>query len=253
MISISKPTISHSTLSVNDNVALVTDLSSVYVDVMVISVYTANLHRLWPFERQEALLRAGLSGYPESATCYRDELSADARRAHMPAALRQRALCFRATANTRRDEQIILPTLAILAWTADDLIVTLAQAAERNALVRVLDSGLSIAPHEFAAKAALIGEQFMASRRREKEVHRGLAGGRASALARATHAQESAERVRPLWILPSALHSMKQIEDLSGLSRNTLKKYLRTREEARAEALLDGVKKRKAQKEAENG
>lgn len=161
-------------------------------------VYMSNISPRWPFADQEALLeKARLAGYTD-LDIWKDELSISERRAHKIENLTERHILLRGS--TRKDGgMIIFPTLASVAWTADDLMVVLTRAAELNMTVWVLDQGLKIPARGARSQWRKAAEAFRTARQRDQSLDRGQAGGRKSAEVRAAKLKDGIEAARPFW------------------------------------------------------
>lgn len=137
-------------------------------------VYISNISKLWPVEAQEAALAAGTPGWPD-VRVYQDHLGPMARKAHSPEALKERSSgLLRRTSRPPGDETIYVASLAVLAWTPEDLMACLEAAAARHATIVALDTGRRIEPTAGAADLRPALVDFLASKRRAQ-----TEGGRA--------------------------------------------------------------------------
>jgi hypothetical protein len=206
-------------------------------------VYMSNISPRWPFADQEALLEnARVAGYTD-LDIWKDELSVNERRAHKIETLTERHILFRGS--TRKDGgMLIFPTLASVAWTADDLVVVLTRAAELNMRVWVLDRDLKIPARGARAEWRKAAEAFRESRQRDQSLDRGQAGGRKSAEVRAARLKAGIDAARPFWGLEKP--SVAQLAKDNGVSVSGLVAALGPRKIAQANH--QAAEKRKARK-----
>lgn len=183
--------------------------------------YLSNISPIWRFDRQEALLRDALPGYPKNVDVFRDELDVRKRQRREALALAQRAIMLRATTG-KRGETVHIASLAVLAWTQDDMMQALTLALARGATVRVLDEALTIPPnvgpdilHE-AAKAFTKGRKAGSA----------FIGGKISGEAKAAVARAKAEKIRGVYGMPTEQMPWAELLRISGLTRNTIIKHL---------------------------
>lgn len=135
---------------------------------MTTRVYLSNVvPRIWPVEKQEATLAAGVPSWPD-VTIYRDQLGPKARKAHSPDALEERAQMLRRTARRGSGEVIYVASLAVLAWSAEDFMTALAGVVDRGATVVALDTGRRIEPTAGPAQLGEALSEFLAARRRDQ-------------------------------------------------------------------------------------
>lgn len=194
--------------------------------------YTSNISPLWPIKRQEALLKEAFPGWPRGVTTFHDEIEARDRRGHSPALLGKRTEMLRPTTRKGSTERITVASLAVLAWSAEDMLECLTLALARGATVRVLDAGLEIPPTTDAPVLHQAAVAFREARTRGVVMERGKAGGEASGAAKRDAAKAKAELLRPYWCLPSEDYPTDPLLKRFGLSRNTAKLYLGPRDAA---------------------
>lgn len=220
---------------------------------MINRAYLSNLSPRWPFDKQEAALRAALEGWPKGVTVLRDDLDARARRAHNTASLAARESLLRPS--QRKDgETIYVASLAVLAWTIGDLMLVLTAAGMRGAAIVALDAGLTIPPSDAASVLHQAAVAFEAARMADIALNIGEAGAKKSAERRADAAKAKTDALKEFWRLPSAEHSTADLLAQFDVSMNTAKKHLGVRADAqRAYAGAQAAtSKRKAKKEATN-
>ena len=189
----------------------------------MIRAYLSNISPAWTIDRQEVVL-------PPGAQQFRDVLDARDRYAHQPDRLTQRAAMLRPT--RRHGGEIVVASLAVLAWTAEDLMACLTLAMQRGASVRVLDADLTIAPDSGPDVLHQAAQAFAASRKRDQAAARGERGGAVSAAARVAKATNKAETIRAEWALPSEDYPTLALLGKAAISRNTAKLYLGPRSAA---------------------
>jgi hypothetical protein len=211
---------------------LVNDVFNCYSLGMVNKVYMSNLSPVWPFAKQEALLAQAVPGWPKGATLYQDELSARSRRSHKPGDLDQRDAMLRPTGRRRGDEAVYVASLAVLAWTAEDMMEAITQAMARGATIHVLDAGLIITPKSDAATLHGAAKAFADGRRRRAAAEAGKTAGAISGQRRANMAKAAAESIRREWSLPSEEYPTLDLLRAAGISRNTAILYLGKRKVA---------------------
>lgn len=191
--------------------------------------YLSNISPHWPFPKQEAALAAVV---PNGSPTYRDTLSIARRKAHVAADLTQRTAMLRRTTRQADNETIYVASLAVLAWTADDLTGVLAAAAERHATVVVLDAGLSIPPDAPMAVVHQALQEFARGRRRAYTELGRHAGGIISSQRRAERAKAGCERIADRWRLPTQDYPTPDLLREADVSRNTANQYLGRRPDA---------------------
>jgi hypothetical protein len=139
---------------------------------------------------------------------------------------------LRPTGRKGSDEAIYVASLAVLAWTAEDMMEALTQAMARGATVHVLDAGLIITPKSDAATLHGAAKAFADGRRRRAAAEAGKTGGEISAQRRANMAKAAAESIRREWSLPSKEYPTLDLLRAAGISRNTAILYLGKRKVA---------------------
>ena len=194
--------------------------------------YLSNLSPLWPAARQEALLREAFPAWPKGVTVFRDDIDARDRRGHSTELLVKRSEMLRGTTRKGHTERITLASLAVLAWSAEDMLECLTLALSRGAIVRVLDAGIEIPPTPDAAVLHRAAQAFRRARARGVVMERGKAGGMASATQRVAEAKAKAELIRAEWALPSEDYPTLDLLTKAGISRNTARLYLGKRDVA---------------------
>jgi hypothetical protein len=209
---------------------------------MKIKVYMSNISPLWPKERQVALLREKIEGFPKSCDVREDVLSPRERRAHQVASLARRATLFRPTSRMAANEVLVFASPAVATWTETDLLAIMAAAVARGATVRFLDADLEIGPQAGAAEMLAVISAFKIARQRDADIRQGSRGGAVSAKKREDRARAAAETIRAAW----AKRDTKTPELLAhaDISLNTAKRYLGSR--IVAQKARDAAEKRKA-------
>lgn len=165
---------------------------------MQVRAYLSNvMTRVWPLERQEAVLAAGVPGWPD-VSIYRDRLSRGALKAHSPAALTERANLLRKTSR-RTGETIYLASLAVLAWSAEDFMACLEAAQARNAAVVALDTERRIEPTAGARELREALSEFLAARRRDQTGNARKAAASVTAEKRKADSEARCALIRDDW------------------------------------------------------
>lgn len=183
--------------------------------------YLSNISPVWLFERQEALLRAALPSYPSDVQVFRDEVDALTRKARNAKALTQRAEMLWPKSRPR-DETIHVASLAVLAWTQDDMMLTLTLALARGASVRALDVDLTITASSGPNVLHAAAEAFA----KGKAARAAYFGGSISGPRKEAKAKAKAERIRDIYGLPIDAMPWAELLRISGLTRNTIIKHL---------------------------
>ena len=198
----------------------------IFTSMTIHKAYISNLSPQWPVRRQHEIL-ASMEG---AVTIFSDELKASERRGYRIDGLKDRQQMLRPT--TRNGEQIIfVASLAVLARNAEDLMVVLAQASERNATIRDLTAKIDIKPHAKAKELKVAAQMFADARKRAAETERSDAGGKRSAEIRKAEAKAKAETVKDEW--PLYNFTSEQLARQAGICVNTLKEYLGNRRDGR--------------------
>lgn len=177
--------------------------------------YLSEVSPWWSLDRQRQVLAERLTG----AIVFVDELDRRERRAHQVASLVQRAQMLRPTARKGRGEAIHVASLAVLAWSAEDLLEVLNTIAARGAtLVSATDQEVSVAA-------------WREARDRARHERLQVAGAAVSAAKRRADTDAAiAEHVKPFWHLPSADHPTAALIERAGLTLNTIKSRLGPRQ-----------------------
>lgn len=215
-------------------------------------VYLSNISPLWPFKRQEEMLAAAFPVWPKGVTVFRDELDARDRRGHATAVLASRASMLRPASRKAGAERITVASLAVLAWSAEDMLECLTLALARGATVRVLDAELSINPTPDAAILHEAAKAFREARTRQVSIVRGKIGGMASADLRKAEAKAKAMTIEAEWRLSSEDYPTADLLAKAGISRNTAILYLGKRHAAQA-AHQASLKRKAARAAKEQG
>ncbi len=176
--------------------------------------YLSDISPWWTMERQETALADVLPG----ATIYRDHLDARARRAHDPASLQARAGLLRPTQALARDETIYVASLAILAWSEDDMRAVLNAIASR---------GAKLVSSEGIDSDSL--EAWRQAKRQSRLEGAALRGSAVSAERRKAASLAGVALIKPFWPLPSKEYPTASLCEKSGLSLNTVKAHLGSR------------------------
>lgn len=152
---------------------------------MAVRAYLSNVVRIWPLDKQEAMLAENIPGWPHDVAVYRDEVKPKARRSHSDEALKERATMLRRTSR-RGDgsEAIYVASFCVLAWTPEDWMRCMAAAAQRGAAVIALDTGTILQPTAGAQERADAFSEFLAGRRRAQTGEGRKVGALISAAAR---------------------------------------------------------------------
>lgn len=188
--------------------------------------YLSTIHPEWPLARQRKLL-----GMVERE--WVDEIKVSSRKRLQPEDLKQRAVMLKPIGRDR-PETIVVASLACLAVSWRDLGDVLVAAAERNATIRALDSGVEIPPSPGTALMNQAMQWFAAAHQR-----RGLGRTREEiALAKIEDTKARIERIRHLW--PLRTHTKEELFAIAGekgkpLAPATAKRYLGSRHLAQAE------------------
>lgn len=204
-------------------------------------VYLSNISPLWSIDRQEALLRDAIPGYPKGVNVYDDILTPRERRAHQTIYLVDRDQMLRPS-SARRAATIYIASLAVFAWSDADMLKAVTAAAAKGMTIRVLDVDLTIGPDAGAAVMSRAIEAFAEGRKRQTEFIRGQAGGKASAENREAKTRAAAESIKAAWARRD--ESTKELLARAGISLNTAKRYLGAR--PIAQRARDGADKRAA-------
>lgn len=191
--------------------------------------YISNLSEHWTLPKQEAALAAAL---PPGSPIYCDRLSTARRKARVPADLIQRASMLRRTKREPAGETIYVASLAVLAWTADDLSSVLAAISARHATLVALDTGLTIPPDAPMAVVAGAMQQFARGRRRVQTELGRRAGGVISAAHRSARAQAGCAKIADRWRLATEDYPTPGLLREADVSRNTANLYLGRRPDA---------------------
>ena len=199
---------------------------------MTVKVYLSEVSAFWTFERQEAVLAAVLPG----AKVFRDVLDRRVRRAQSPASLLDREKLLRSTSSPDLDETVYVASLAVLAWSLDDLRTVLAVLARRGARLVSMDDG---DPEDVPAA-------WQAASAKARRAAGGETGGNVT---RRNMEAAYAPRVKAIaqrW--GDSAYSTAELLREAGVSRNTAIKYIGT---TRGDAIRKEAArlKRKAKKE----
>lgn len=199
-------------------------------------------------------MRAHMPGWPKGCTVYRDDLDEDQRRAHQIASLCRRARMLKAQ-SFKRPETILVASLAVLAWTADDMLACLTAAVARGAAVVALDAGLTIDATTPAAALSEAVAAFAEGRRKQQAVRRGEMGGKRSGDAREAEAKARAMLIKDRWCLPTRDYPTQDLLAEIGMSINTARKHLGSRPAVQRayQAARKRAAKRAAKKEQKGG
>lgn len=189
-------------------------------------VYLSNVTAIWPLPKQRELL-ARLPGWPQSYVVFEDEIDLRMRRRKNPSVLVKRNEMLRTTTRPQLNEEVIVPALPVFAMSIEDMMHSLTLAGARGATVRFLHEGLTVPPSSGAEALHAIASAFSTAKFEGRTATAGqISGAKKEAVAR-----EKAEKVRPVYGDPD--WSMVRLQEVSGLTRNTLEKYLGKHREAR--------------------
>lgn len=210
--------------------------------------YLSNIAPAWTFSRQEDALRVAIPSYPSGANVYRDSLDPTERRGHAVASLLQRASLLRST--TRKvDSPIYVASLAVLAWTIEDMLDCITRIAARGAELHVLDAGLQIGVGADVHALRQAVEAFTVGRKARAAGEAGLLGGEVSGKRRREQAKQAAETIRNVWCLPTSDYPTAELLKTAGISLNTAKLHLGPRPDAQR-AHQAAIKRRKGKENA---
>jgi hypothetical protein len=120
-------------------------------------------------------------------------------------------------------------TLAVFAWSVEEMLECLTLVASRHSTLIVLDAGLRITSKADAAILHKAVQAFSAGRRSRSGSEAGLTGGEISAKRRSAAARAAAETIRHEWSLPSVDFPTAHLIARAGISLNTAKQYLGAR------------------------
>lgn len=192
----------------------------------MIRAYLSNISPLWPWPRQEALLRIEVPTWPKGVTVFRDDLDVDQRRGRHQSALVARANLMRKSTRRMADNVILLASLAVFDWTIEGVMAGLADAAAGGTTVRVLDCGLTITADAGVNVMGEVARAFAAARLRQKLMKRGEAGGKASASKRWNEAAAKLRVIEKLYHDPEETRTDAELAKLAGVSVNTMKDHM---------------------------
>ena len=154
--------------------------------------------------------------------------------------MEQRAELLQATSRTRgRDVYVASP--AVLAWTPQDMLESLAALAARGDTVHLLDAGLVLTPTSGAAE---LHQVVVAFGRAREPTRVGRSGAEVSGARRAAASLAAVEKVRARWPLPSSEHPTAALIAEAGIARGTIEKLLGKRPEVQRRHAA-AVKRRK--------
>lgn len=171
-----------------------------------------------------------LASFGDDVIEYCDELDADERRGYRVDGMINRTQMLRPS--TRKEgATIVVASLGVLARNAEDLLMVIGLAAERNATIRDLHAGFEIKPDAKMRDMKRATEEFAKSRVKARAADRGKFGGQKSGAVRAAMAKEVALKFENDWCASDKTN--KEIVRQSGLSVNTLKLYLGRRDDAK--------------------
>jgi len=206
------------------------------------TAFYSNLSPLWPIAKQR-------SGAPQGIKKeFTDILNDRQRRAKNPKHLKERKEMLRPTARPG-DKVIWFADWPVLACDADDLSEVLAQGQDIGAVFLCAASGMTITPRSTPRD---VNRAIVALREAIKQgtlAERGRAGGAASAARKIAETEAAAKAHEHLW--KDRRYTILQIEKLSGISRNSLKKYLGYDRE-KIMRNYEQALKRKAKREADH-
>jgi hypothetical protein len=171
------------------------------------------------------MLRAALPGYPTGVIIRLDKLSPDDRKAHRIDDLVNREMMLRPSG--RKGGVVYIASLAVLAWSAEDMLSCLTRAASRGMTVRVLDADLTIGADARAALLHKAAQAFAAARERRREIERGRTGGSISGKKRSDAARAKAEAIKLKWA-DERFRTVDLLKE-AGITYNTAKLYLGSR------------------------
>jgi hypothetical protein len=204
--------------------------------------FYSNLSSLWPIAKQRAAAPEGIKKE------FTDILNDRQRRTKNPKHLKERKEMLRPT--TRPGQKVIwFADWPVLACNADDLSEVLAQGQDIGAVFLCGASGMKITPRSTPRD---VNQAIVALREAVKQgtlAERGRAGGAASAARKIAETEAAAKVHEHLW--KDSSYTILQIEKLSGISRNSLKKYL-GRDRERIMRNHEQALKRKAKREADH-
>ena len=191
---------------------------------MNIKAYISPISPWWTEERQLQLLAERVDGW-NRALVFRDDLTLTERRAHRPEALIARAQMLRPT-QRRNAETIYVASLAVLAWSEDDYLAVLHAATARNAMIVAIDENVVIQPHPKRVLWTGYVDAWKAARTKSRLEGAARRGAAVSAERRLERSKAGIEKIKRFWALPSKDYPMRKLEELSGLSWNTIKAHM---------------------------
>lgn len=203
--------------------------------------YLSDVSPWWTEARQREVLARSPHGVSDGQTFY-DALTTTERRAHRPESLVERASMLRPT--TRRSaDTIFVASLAVLAWTQEDLLVVWERIAQRGATLVSEDDQMAFSPGTTGESLTKAWREARAKSRLEGSARR---GARISGAKRRAAADEAVEKIRDRWGLPSSEVSTAELLREAGVSRNTVNARLGGRETAQRR--YAAAQKRKAKR-----
>lgn len=213
---------------------------------MLQKVYMSNISPHWTEPKQQATLASVLIG---EHSLYTDTLPPAMRMGRDPASLAERASMLRPTAKAR-GEIINVASLAVLAWSPQDLTRVFSAAAERGATVLAHDINLAIPPNAEMSIVHTALEELARSRRRAQTELGRFAGGKISGHLRGEASRVACDKIAARWALPTKEYPTDDLLAEAGVSRNTATKYLDRRPEAQRKHRLGIAQAERSRKQA---
>lgn len=198
-------------------------------------VYLSEISRWWTIERQTEVLSAAIDGWPKSVQVYTDLVHEKDRRSRCADLLTARQDALRPTGRPTQPS-LYVASLAVLAWTEDDLINVVSGIIERGWMLFSVDDH-----HSFGSPSPAQTVRFVAERAsliwkgaRIKSRLEGAAkrGGAVSARVRGDRVSAGVEKIKDRWPLPSSEWSTAALLAEAGVSRNGVNARLGGREKA---------------------
>ena len=169
-------------------------------------IYISEINPWWTIERQEAALADVMKG----ATVFIDRLDPRQRRAHRAEALDQRAVMLRPSTRHGSPERFYVASLAVLAWTEEDLLSVVQTIKERGSDL--------VSMSEKQVGDVVAAWKLARARARVSRVQ--LQGAAVSAANRRADSLVKWDMIKDRWHLKE--HSGPKLLDEAKLTRNTV-------------------------------
>jgi hypothetical protein len=202
-------------------------------------VYMSNISKLWPLDRQKAILKA-IPGFAQIPV-YQDNLTRRGLQARSPDLLEERATMLRPTSR-RAAETIYVASPAVLVFGASDLAHVLTAAAARHATLVFVADGLEVPPDPHTAVVAQVIDLWERHKRRALSEGGRLTGIRVAQERRAAATAAGLDKVRADWSRPSDEAPTAELVARSGLTYKSLNQHLGPRKKAQRAAMLREIR-----------